>query len=60
MVELVRDAGDGDPSCFVVVGCWDDFDDFVAGEVEAGYVRGVACHEVAVQHAQDGFVCDEK
>lgn len=34
------------------------FDDFVAGELEVGDVAGVAGHKVAVEDAEDGFVCD--
>lgn len=43
----------------VVVRGWDDFDDFVAGELEVGNVGCGTGHEVAVENAEDGFVGDD-
>ncbi len=35
-------------------------DDLVAGKDETGDVVGVACHEVAVEDAEDRFVRDDE
>ena len=58
--EFVRQVGDVDAFGRVVVRCRDDLDDFVAGELQRGDVAGGAGHEVAVEHAQDGFVRDDE
>lgn len=49
-----------DSLCAVVVGCWDDFDDFVAGEFEVGNIVGGAGHQIAVEDSQDGLVGDDE
>ena len=57
---LLRQAFDVDPLRRVVVRCGDDFDDLVAGELQARNVRGRTCHQVAVQDTKDGLVRDDQ
>lgn len=45
---------------FVLVGGGDDFNDLITGELKRGNVHCGAMHEVGVEHAQDGFVGDDK
>jgi hypothetical protein len=58
--QLLRQALDVDALGRVVVGGGDDFDDLVAGELQAGNVCGGARHQVAVQDTEDRLVGDDQ
>ena len=57
--QFLRQIRDVDAFGGVVVGCREDFDDFVARELQRGDVGGAAGHEVAVEDTEDGFVRDD-
>jgi hypothetical protein len=49
--QVLAETGNMDALGGVIVGSRDDFDDFVAWELEGRYVGGAACHQVAVEDA---------
>jgi hypothetical protein len=58
--QLLRQAFDVDALGRVVVRGGDDFDDLVAGELQAGNVCGGARHQIAVQDTEDRLVGDDQ
>ena len=47
-------------SRLIAIARGDNFEDFVARELQHGDLEGVAGHEIAVEDAQNGFVGDDE